>query len=157
MALVLANIGNRDVLCDGQECRPARDRGGEILNAYIGERERLSFPIFGRALEHLQKDLGERRQDLEVVLFVTDQADPAHRSTTRGVWKDNKKAFRGFVKISWRSSTVPCYESCSRCTGNGCRHTEKTRAPKRCTYSRRRGAACNMAFCFIQSRCTGRS
>lgn len=101
MALVLANIGNRDVLCDGQECRPARDRGGEILNAYIGERERLSFPIFGRALEHLQKDLGERRQDLEVVLFVTDQADPAHRSTdTVEFGRIIKKHFGASVKIS---------------------------------------------------------
>jgi hypothetical protein len=78
---LLVNVGNRDLLLDGQEIRPARERGLELLERFDQHRERLTMPIITPLLDYFEHK-GEALA--RVVLFATDQAEeaePQFRST----------------------------------------------------------------------------
>ncbi|MBX6770618.1 MAG: hypothetical protein IRY83_02745 [Chloroflexi bacterium] len=78
---LLVNVGNRDLQLDGQEIRPARERGLELREQFDRYRERLTMPIITPLLAYFE----QREEALaRVVLFATDQpaeADPGFRST----------------------------------------------------------------------------
>lgn len=84
--LILANVGNRDVLYDEQVIQPARERGEEILTNLNREKSSISLPILHPALRYIESlaYLYPEVADSEVSepgmwLFYTDQEDPEHR------------------------------------------------------------------------------
>ena len=69
--LLLANVGNRDLMLASQEIRPARTKGQEILDRFAEHRKELSLPILGPVIRSIQDDDPETQVDL--VLFCTNQ------------------------------------------------------------------------------------
>lgn len=80
--LILANVGNRDVLYKGEELRPAREKGAELLARFDEAATEISLPIVSPALEYIgsvPEWTGEDAEPASVALFYTDQQDPTHR------------------------------------------------------------------------------
>ncbi|MCA9919457.1 MAG: hypothetical protein KC445_15970 [Anaerolineales bacterium] len=81
---VLANIGSRDVLLDGQQIFPARNTGAEIWEKYKEEPEqlrgRLSFPILEPSLKQI---LAEEGQIDQLVIFGTAQREDVEEKFRR--------------------------------------------------------------------------
>ncbi|HSW40620.1 MAG TPA: hypothetical protein VLL97_14125 [Acidobacteriota bacterium] len=101
MPLLIANIGNRDLLLDGNECVPARTEGERLLERFDEISGRLGFPIFGRALEYVEKTRGEKPDRLSIILFATDQPDREYReSDTIAFGRIIKKRFGKNRRIS---------------------------------------------------------
>jgi hypothetical protein len=75
--VLLANIGNRDVMLAGQEIRPTRARGKEILDHFAEHQQNLTFPILGPVIRSIQASNPEAQLDL--VLFCTNQEDAEER------------------------------------------------------------------------------
>src|SRR5215510_1451585 len=71
--LLLANVGNRDLILAGQEIRPARTKGKEILERFAEHRQELSLPILGPVIRSIQADTPNASIDLG--LFCTNQED----------------------------------------------------------------------------------
>lgn len=70
-AVLLVNIGNRDLLLEGQEIRPARTKGKEILDDFATYRANLSLPILSPVIQAIQAE--NPRVQIDLVLFCTDQ------------------------------------------------------------------------------------
>jgi len=85
--LVLCNVGNRDLILEGETKppSPARDEGQRLLERYATVAPRLAFPIIEPCLRYIiEQHPGSDDQPGGVdrlVLFGTDQDDPAHRSS----------------------------------------------------------------------------
>ncbi len=79
-ALLIVNVGNRDLMLDGEKIEPARPRGAELRDRFPEFRERLGAPILEPIVRKVLRD-GPRR--LDICLLCTDQPegtpDP-HRS-----------------------------------------------------------------------------
>src|SRR5262245_1900017 len=75
--LFLANVGNRDLFLGGQEIRPARTRGKEILDNFAEHRHNLILPILGPVIRSIETDDPEAQIDL--VLFCTNQEGAEER------------------------------------------------------------------------------
>jgi hypothetical protein len=77
----LANIGNRDVTCDGKNAsetgQKPRNAGEAWLQKYEALKERLDAPILLPGL----RSVAQYTPALQVVLFYTDQEDPKHRES----------------------------------------------------------------------------
>jgi hypothetical protein len=69
--VLLCNVGNRDLLLQGQEIRPARPRGKEILDSLVTHQADLSLPIIMPAILTIQADAPEAA--IDIMLFCTDQ------------------------------------------------------------------------------------
>ena len=68
---LLANVGNRDVLLNGEKIEPARYRGKEILDRLGEHIQGLTLPLLTPAVNELLS----RHNKIEVVLFATDQPE----------------------------------------------------------------------------------
>lgn len=86
--LILANVGSRDVLLDGQPLKPARDAGGELLERYEEVKDRIELPIISAGLRHVEslgrrypEVLGRNERTPQIGLFCTDQRDPDYRES----------------------------------------------------------------------------
>lgn len=86
--VILANVGNRDVLYEGKELRPAREKGEELLGHFDEESSQIELPILNASLRYISslharypevRNKGERAP--RVGLFATDQNDSPHRDT----------------------------------------------------------------------------
>lgn len=71
--LLLANIGNRDVFLSGQEIRPARTKGKEILDNFTTHRQEVSLPILDPVMRYIQAE--HPTAQLDLMLFCTNQED----------------------------------------------------------------------------------
>jgi len=69
--LLLANVGNRDLMLAGQKIEPARTRGKEVLDNFAVYRQDLTLPILGSVIRSIQADDPEAQLDL--MLFCTNQ------------------------------------------------------------------------------------
>ena len=80
-ALLIANVGNRDLMLDGEKIEPARPRGTEILDRFVEFRERLGAPILEPIIRAVMLD---EPRSLDICLLCTDQPegppDSRHRS-----------------------------------------------------------------------------
>jgi CRISPR-associated protein (Cas_Cas02710) len=83
---MLANVGSRDVIFDGKELKPTREEGEKLLGRYDEVAEHVELPILWAGLRHIES-LGRRYSEVldrdvppVVVLFCTDQQDPAYRA-----------------------------------------------------------------------------
>ncbi len=77
--LLLANVGLRDVMLDGQKIEPAREQGERILAELETHSARLSLPLITPPVEQSLR----QGSQLRVVLFATNQpewAPPEHRA-----------------------------------------------------------------------------
>jgi len=76
--LVLCNMGNRDVMLEGQALTPPREEGRRLLEDYATVAPKLSFPIIEPCLRYIidQHPSGVER----LVLCGTDQPDIEHRN-----------------------------------------------------------------------------
>ncbi len=79
--LVLCNVGNRDLMLDGEARppRPARGEGRRLLDRYPTVAARLTFPIIEPCLRYIIEQHPDGVDQL--VLFGTDQPDPAYRAS----------------------------------------------------------------------------
>lgn len=75
--LLLANIGNRDLLLAGQETRPARTKGKEILGNFAAHRQSLTLPILGPVVDFIHAQNSEAQLDL--ILYCTNQEEAEER------------------------------------------------------------------------------
>ncbi len=83
--LILANVGNRDVLHGGEELRPAREKGAELLARFDEAAAQIELPIVSPALKYISSAAdwraeisGEDAERPTVALFYTDQDDPRY-------------------------------------------------------------------------------
>jgi len=76
--LVLCNVGMRDVTLDGAPLASVRQDGLRYLEKYDDVAARLGFPIIEPILRYILTREGGRIERL--VLYGTDQVDPAHRA-----------------------------------------------------------------------------
>lgn len=88
--LILANVGNRDVAYGGEEIRPARDRGEEILINLTREKDKVSLPILTPALNYMEslgyvypEVVDSDSSDPFVQLFYTDQENAGEHHRQR--------------------------------------------------------------------------
>ncbi len=79
--LVLCNVGNRDLILEGEvgPPRPAREEGRRLLDEYPTVAARLTFPIIEPCLRYIIEQHPDGVDQL--VLFGTDQPDPAYRAS----------------------------------------------------------------------------
>jgi hypothetical protein len=84
--LILANVGNRDVLYGGEELRPAREKGEELLARFDEAASQIELPILSSGLRYVEslsyrysEILGRNQDAPRVGIFCTDQEDPRHR------------------------------------------------------------------------------
>jgi len=69
--LLLSNVGERDLLLEGKEVRPARLEGQKLLEGFERLRGRLSLQMLTPVVEELLR----RHPQIEVVLYGTDQPE----------------------------------------------------------------------------------
>ena len=75
--LLLANVGNRDLMLAGERIEPARMRGKEIADNFEKHRQDLTIPILQPVIDFVQAEVPKAQLDLQ--LFCTDQEDENHR------------------------------------------------------------------------------
>lgn len=79
-ALLIVNVGNRDLMLDGAKIEPARTRGAEIHGRLAEFRERLGAPILEPIIREVLLD---EPRSLDICLLCTDQPEGTpdqHRS-----------------------------------------------------------------------------
>lgn len=84
--LLLATIGNRDLMVDGQPIPPEqiRPRGEEIARDFDSYRERLAAPLLEPCLRYIRdRGSADRPVRLRIRLFGTDQGAGAGRHSLR--------------------------------------------------------------------------
>lgn len=79
--LILANVGNRDVLLDGEALWPPREKGAEILERFNKVARDVALPIVSPALRHIGSSGWEVSESPDVGLFYTDQGDERFRGS----------------------------------------------------------------------------
>lgn len=52
--LILANVGNRDVTYKGQELRPAREKGEELLSRFEEASPEIELPILFPSIRYIE-------------------------------------------------------------------------------------------------------
>ena len=110
--LVLCNVGSRDVRVEGQAPSPAREEGWRLLQAYDEIAPALTFPIVQPCLGYILAQQGEGIERL--VLFGTDQPDPAYRSTDTLYFA--QLAARRLPEPGGRGTGMRRSDSASRCS-----------------------------------------
>lgn len=78
-ALILANLGSRDVKHDGQFPTSPRQDGAWLNEQYREESEKIELPIIGPSIGYILGEWGEEFSGAIVGLFYTDQDDPRFR------------------------------------------------------------------------------
>lgn len=76
--LVLCNMGNRDLVLEGEAGppRPAREAGRRFLDQYATVAPRLTFPIIEPCLRYI---LAQHQEGIDrLALYGTDQEDPSY-------------------------------------------------------------------------------
>ena len=76
-SLLLANVGNRDLLVTGQEIRSARAKGKEILDNFATHRDDLSLPILRPLISFIDRQTTD--VPLDLLLYCTNQKDAEER------------------------------------------------------------------------------
>lgn len=84
--MILASIGNRDVLYKGQVLESPREDGERLLERYDEVKEDIELPIIEAGLEYVQtlsrrypEVLGRNQDTPTVGLYCTDQDNPEYR------------------------------------------------------------------------------
>jgi len=81
--LILANVGNRDVMHDGEIIHRAREKGAELLGRFGEVKDNISLPIIQPVLKRIGSadDWGLSGDEPTMIgLFCTDQEDSRHRA-----------------------------------------------------------------------------
>ncbi len=78
-ALLIANVGNRDIKLDdqGDKRESTRQLGERILNNFEHYYNVIQLPLIEPALKYLQEEQGYEIGAIEFILFATDQGETA--------------------------------------------------------------------------------
>ena len=101
--LILANVGNRDVMHDGRFLSSPREDGARLHERYRQESSKIVLPIISPAFEYISDDWEREVSDPAVAgLFCTDQEDPRFRKsdTVEVARVVRRKILDGFQKPS---------------------------------------------------------
>lgn len=80
--LILANVGNRDVMHEGRFLSSPREEGARLHESYREEASRIKLPIISPAFEYISDDWEREVSDPAVAgLFCTDQEEPGFRKS----------------------------------------------------------------------------
>jgi len=108
-ACIMANIGNRDLICDGKEISPARSEGKKISNNLAVSMSNLTMPIISPVVNWIVKNYPDA--ELDLVLFCTKQQDEKHRARDTVYFAEciskmlsGQKPFRKVFKVEIRSN-----------------------------------------------------
>lgn len=82
--MLICTLGNRDILLSGEQIKPSRWKGKEILDNFDNCEPSLTYPITKPVFDYILKDRGHERID-RLVLVATDQDS----NTTKSDYREN--------------------------------------------------------------------